>query len=398
MIQVHSETSWKIWVVVGALGAVLVYLATFSAGSLARNNELNPESVSYTYEMARATSTSEEDKFDLSGRQVSRTVIGAEPLAALGDQNVESGLIQSLDKNLAGTPGKLTKLDPKKQKLTPAQLKALDQKKKAEAQKKAVALRNQNERLRRRTFEMNVLEARKNSLSNINKINSGATESQPYQISGAAQGNLNPESPEAPEDEESAEDKELSKSVSQWRTILQVSPTSRNVAQIIKALDKKKIDSASFYNIAKELLMDSAADRRKAGMMMVSATPSVASYSFLVTQATDMNPEVQTLMKKEIERYSQPNLLTLTSRIVGSTKDPAVLNSALGNVSSALEAFKKQPAAGTISSQSGNRTNLIAVSSLTQFLGSLRTLTESDDPALAARAQTLTQSIQDIKK
>lgn len=397
MIQVHSETSWKIWVGVGALGAVLVYLATFSAGSLARNNELNPESVSYTYEMARATSTSEEDQFDLSGRQVNRTVLGDDPKAVVTEPNLESGLIESLDKKNPGPAGKL-KADPKKQKLTPAQQKALDLRKKAEAQKKAVALRNQNERLRRRAFEMNVLEARKNSLSNSNKVNSGNTETQPYQISGSVQGNLNPESPEAPEDEESAEDKELTKSVSQWRTLLQVSPTSRNVAQIIRALDKKKIDSASFYNLAKELLMDSAPDRRKAGLMMVSATPSVASYSFLVTQAADMSPEVQSLMKKEIERYSQPSLLTLTSRIVGSTKDPAVLNSALGNVSSALEAFKKQPAAGTISSQSGNRTNLISVNSLTQFLGSLRNLSESDDPALAARAQTLTQSIQDIKK
>lgn len=386
MIQVNAETNWKIWTGVGLFGFFLVYLATFSAGRLVQK-VTGSDPVSYSYEMPKLEPA--EAPFDLSGRRVQRKVIGS--LIS----EVDRAGVSPVATSVPAVKG--AAVNGKNVKLTPAQVKAAALKKSTEAAAKAKALQVAKSKAlqeqRKKRFEMLVLEQqRKKSLLSAEAISAGEST---YTVATAG---FESPAPESANEEEKKEDEDLNLSIAQWRALLQVSPTAANVNRLVRALDKKKIDSASFYQIAKELLRDSAADRHKAGFLMLSSVATVGTYEFMVTQMNDMSPEVQAALKKEIAKYSQPSLLSVTSRVISTSKETAVISSALGNLATALENYKKQPASGTISSQGGAKNPAITAGALAQFLNGLSTVGQNEDPALAAQAKNLSQSIQDLKK
>lgn len=389
MIQVQNETNWKIWVGVGALGFVLVYLATFSAGSLVQKNAYEPEGASYSYQMPRVEAV--EAPFDLSGRLVERKLIGALV-------SEKAGLGASPKAAPVGASKPSVKANAKKAILTPAQAKAMAAKKNAEAAKaKLVAKAKAQNEERRRRFQMQVLQEREKAKFQAEADAAGEWTPVTAGYSGGFE--AAPATPDkASDDSQKKEDEDLNLSAAQWRTLLQVSPTAANVAKLVKAFGKGKIDATAFYEITKELLMDSAADRRKAGLMLVSSVASVATYEFMVLHQAELGPEAQAEVKKEIAKYSQPSYLTLTSRVIATSKESAVLSSALGNLASAIETYKKQPAPGTISGQGGAKGPMVTVSALSQFLNGLNSVGLSEDPLLAEQAKNLTRTIQEIKK
>lgn len=393
MIQVQSETSWKIWAGVGLLGAVLVYLATFSAGRLVQPTSTN-ESVSYNYEMPRVENA--EVPFDLSNRAVERQTLGA---AENQSPAAEAPVVPHV---VPVKAGKTALVNGKNKKLTPAQMAAAKSKQIAEAAKKAQLAKQKAQtaarqkavtEARRRRFEMQILAERQRARL---QAEAEAISAQDSITIATGVGYETTATETTPTDSEKNEDESLSSA--QWRTLLQKSPTAANVAKLAAAFGAKKIDANTFYQITKELLMDSATDRQKAGLMLISMTPSLGTYEFMVTQMNEMKPEVQTYLKKEVSKYSEPSKLGITSQVISSSKEPAVVASAMGNLTTALENYKKQPASGTISSQGGAKTPGITAASLTQFLSSLERLSQSEDAAIAAQAKSLSQSIGQIKK
>lgn len=389
MIQVREETNWKIWVGVGALGFVLVYLATFSAGKLVQKASYEPEGAVYSYQMPRVESA--EAPFDLSGRNVERKIIGA-----LEGSKAGLGATGSATATLAKDKNLKAKAKSSKPNLTPAQAKALAAKKNADIVKaknlaKAKALHEE----RRRRFQMQILQDKERARFQAEMEAGGDWNPMSVNFVGGFEGSA-PAQDAGPGDSKKEEDETLS--VAQWRALLQVSPSASNVSRLVKALGKGEVEVAAFYQIAKELLMDSAADRRKAGLLLLSSVATVASYEFMVLHQSEFSPEVQAELKQEIAKYSQPAYLSVTSRVLSTSKESAVLSSALGNLTTAVEAYKKQPAPGTISGQGGSKEPRITISALSQFLNGLNGLGQSEDPLLADQAKNLTRTIQDIKK
>lgn len=388
MIQVRQETNWKIWVGVGALGFVLVYLATFSAGKLVQKGSYEPDGASYSYQMPRVESA--EAPFDLSGRQVERKIIGALEGSKAGLGAVVSGPVAK---------GKDLKTSAKTSKpaLTAAQAKALAAKKNAEVLKaKNLAKAKAQQEERRRRFQMQILKEQERAKFLAEADAAG--DWNPMTVGYATGMDSSVNSAENNQKDSNKKEEEETLSIAQWRTLLLVTPSATNVSRLVRALGKGQIEVAAFYQITKELLMDSAADRRKAGLLLLSSASNVASYEFMVLHQSEFSPEVQAEVKKEIAKYSQPAYLSVTSQVLSSSKESAVLSSALGNLTAAVEAYKKQPAAGTISSQGGSKEPRITVSALSQFLAGLGNLGEGDDPLLADQAKNLSQTIQDIKK
>lgn len=358
-----ENISTRTWTAIGVVG-LLLFLASAIRWGVQRE-AWTPTSASFSYEMPRPQNY--EPGFDLSDREVEHDFTKLPGLPAM---------------KVAADKAK-AKVDPKK---ADADKKAVAAKKAAQAKSRAAALAAAKRRLDVKTVNT----ARAATLT-ANFIPGSDSQTAFYGDSGIAAG----DNTTSPNDTTKKEEDEEQLTASQWRSLLQSSPSAENIAKFIKAKQEGKIDSASYYQIVHELLVDSALDRRRAALAILDQDISAKTFEFLVTSLASAPSDAKAQIQKALASYAQPSKMALLVRVLASSKDAAVLQTAAAQLATAFSDFKKV----YTSSENQNR-RLAGGFSLQQFLAMvapLKRLAESGSSPVASQMSQLVSEIEALK-
>lgn len=357
-----ENISTRTWTAIGVVG-LLLFLASAARWGVQRE-AWAPTSASFSYEMPRPQNY--EPGFDLSDREVERDFTKLPGLPAMKK----------------ATEKAKAKVDPKK---AEADKKAVAAKKAAEAKARAAALAAAKRRLQVKTVNT----ARASTLT-ANFIPGSNSQTGMYGDSGIA----GTDTTANPADNKK-EDEDEQLTASQWRSLLQSSPSAENIAKFIKAKHEGKIDSTTYYQIVHELLVDSASDRRRAALAILDQDISAKTFEFLVTSLASAPSDAKAQIQKALASYAQPSKMALLIRVLSSSKDAAVLQTAATQLSTAFSDFKKV----YTSSENQNR-RLAGGFSLQQFLAMvspLKRLAEGGSSPVASQMSQLVSEIEALK-
>ena len=356
-----DRISTRSWMVIGMAGLLLFlsYWARWNWGQ----QSWSPRSSSFSYEMPRPQTL--EPGFDLSDRRVERTF---KSLPALAQPKVNAADVKKAVAQAAA--------DQKRKAAATAQAKARAQ---AAARAKSV---------RAKRHKVEVVDT---SRATSGMAMAGADE-QTY--GGYSPGQIGNTAAGAPTAQDQQEDEDLNLSAGQWRSLLQSAPTQANVARFLKARQAGKIDETTYYQIVRELLIDSAADRQRAALMIVNADLNSRTYEFLVTALEQVPADVKPQVQRALDSYSQATRIGILARVLTSSRNNAVLVAATTQIATAFSEFRKsyQP-----SSNQGRR--LAGAAGLGQFkslVPALQRVSQGSGSA-ADQARQLMTDIQNLE-
>lgn len=362
ILRYEDSYSTPIWIGVGLVGIVIGVVMLLGPTSPASRQIMGGDDVSYSYEMARLEP--EEGPFDLSGRDVQRRkreleAYQAKKKAALGIAGGSGAL-----KNAAKPNVKPVAIKP-----SAAVLAA-----QAAARMKVDSV-GESERYRRMRAAAAAAGGGSSPYNNY---------PQNYVPQNPGKANtLNAEKKE----------EEAKLTPAQWRSLLQVAPTSANVSKLMAARGRGEVDEGVVLDIAKDLLKDSGDERQNAGLSIVERSVSARTFEFMVLDKSEFSQNVQTELQKKIESYGQPARLSFLGAVLGSTnEDKSAVLVALNLIQSAVGEYRKV-ASGQIT-QSANAPSL---AQLQFFLTTLRRVGSSGDGSVAEQAQSLSTSIAELK-
>ncbi len=361
MILRHQESyNSQILIGVGLVGLLLASL--FFVGPSVREGRkvMGGEDVSYSYEMARIEP--EEGPFDLSDRSVQRRKRELEALEvkakpAASGPTAGSGALKNAHAAKPNT--KNTALKPA---LSPAEAARL-------------RVRNQAEGDRFRRIK--------------GAVGAAAVSSPPAAPQYYA---ALPAKPTAGNPFEKKEE-EPKLTIAQWRSLLQLSPSSANVAKFVAARANGEIDDASVLDITKDLLRDSSDERQKAGLAILDRFSSAKSFDFMVTTKTDYSQNVQTSLQKKIESYALPARLVFLGPVLSSVaEDKTAVLVAMELINVAVTEYKR-----VASGQIAQSTGAPSLAQLRLFVTTLKRVGETGEGNVAQQAQQLNAAIGELK-
>lgn len=365
-----ENISTRTWIIVGLMGLAL-FVSQWTR-VLAKRSAWGPNSASYSYEMPRPQNY--EPEFSLSGREVQREFVTLPALPTLTNPAV------------AGV-----KVDPKKE--AEAKKKLAAQKAAAEAAKKAAAA------ARKKTVQMNVV--------NTNRDSAPLTERQNEQVADTQA----PAGPAKTEDQDqnkiqnnaalgNGNEEDLTMTPSQWRALLQSSPTQQNAAKFARAKAAGKIDVTVYYQIIHELLTDSADDRRRAAQYIVDQDVTPRTYEFLVSEVASAPVDAKLRIQKAMDNYAQASRASVLIRVMMASKTRAAVESASAQLTKAFQDFKQVYVA---TQDPGQTRRLAGGFSLQQFISLVASLkrvsADTSNPAAGQASQLMTdiQNLQNQK-
>jgi hypothetical protein len=252
-----------------------------------------------TYSMVRPTDYSGD--FDLSGRDVDRTVIG-------GKKN-KLGATQANAANTAAKPATAAK-------------KTDDKKKQANSKKQTGSLKlaNVNTRGDEGTLNLRNLDTRQE----VPVVAAPAVDTAPpAKAESADNQNENPANV---------------KSTNQWRAELHSHPTKALADDLLEARARGRLDAASFYQIALELFSDTATDRHNIGLYILQKDQSQLAFGYIAKAYTKVNETLQKDLWSILLTFSNankfPGLATAMNSSDGQVVKLAtdVLNVAINNI------------------------------------------------------------------
>lgn len=185
-------------------------------------------------------------------------------------------------------------------------------------------------------------------------------------------------------------------SAQQWRALIFSQPTSANQSKFLAAYRAKDIDESSFYQIVHELLIDTAADRQKAGLELYKATPSVKTYTALLAQYQQTTTEsLRAQVGEVLKSYSDVSKFSVLNQLLYSS-DARVVSSAETLLSQAIAKFQAQQSASNLGRDTrspGSTTTVQSAAVLKNFLPGLKRLMTSNNSTISQQAQSIVESI-----
>lgn len=354
-----SDSKLQTWGIYGAI--VFVALSCYWLKKSGAPDVMQPEAQAFSYEMPRPSSYSAD--FDISGRPIIRKTqtVGAKPAMPV---------LKTPPAAVSTTPSAAARA-----------AKTAAAKKKADAQKKAALARKNNSSVR-------IADSQNGStLGRMADLSAGS--GQTGVVGGGGYYDPNAGQTTANNGGNNATDDTAKLSASQWRSLLMAQPTAANGAQFVVALKKNAVDSATFYQIATELLTDTAKDRQTLGLSLLQLTPSVRSLTILVNDASQIqDASLRTQANAVIATYSRPSQFYVLAQALYA-KDALVVSTATQLIGSALMATE-----GT-QGQGGSGGGVTA-QQFQIFIPGLRELASSSDASVASQAQALLNSIQSM--
>lgn len=326
----------------------------------------------FNYEMLRPDSM--KAKYDLSGREVVRTIHSVEGQTPV--KNAAPVAAAAAAKPATPSPA-----------VAQAQAKAqLDAKKKQEEARKAA------QAAARKKAEISVRAQAANSNRSGLKPLETSTGNRTAPVAVAAV----PPVAVASDSQDPVADERLKLSPGQWRSLLQGQPSPANAAAFVAAFRSGDVDRSTFFTVAKELVSDSSEDRRRTGLQILKDEPSVESFMILVAEYKD---PAQTEIYEALKSYAQPARLGYLRQVMTSSDKRSVkmatqilakvVETAVAGVQTNLSARD---------TRTPGSTPQLSPAQLRMFIPVLDHLTtQSGNPELAAEAQALKQKIQSLK-
>ena len=359
-----DRISTKTWMIIGTMGMVLFF--TYWMRFAHQHGSPVHASPAFSYEMPRPQNF--EPGFDLSDRSVNRRY-----------------------KTLPALPSKpavtVAKVDPKKH--VPAKVA-----KKPDVKKKAAQTAQTQK-------------AKKTAVNVVDTSRAQTMTALPQETSSAdtnpvAQNHANYRKAEAPvADDSEVNDKpeEETLTISHWRSLLQTAPNAANISKFVKAKQAGKVDSAAYYQIVHELLVDSAEDRKKAAFAIMDQDVSASTFAFMVLQSDLVPADLHASLKTRIDSYSQVGKFSYLIRALGSSAQPKVLEAAVERVSAALTVYvATQNTTQTTTGGTRNVASTITAQQFTSLIPTLKRLEKNPNPMVVAMVTQLMSQIQNIAK
>lgn len=347
-----DRISIRTWTLVGIIGLAL-FVGYFLRLQMKRSG-WGYQAGTFTYEMPRPKNF--EPRFDLSDFEIERKL-----------------------KTLPALP------EAKRPLATAPVAKKTDDKKKAqlEAKKKADAAKKQAETRRKKT-QIQIVDTSRASRLDV-ALTDTAVAMPVMAFSGLKAKAAAPANPTEAEQEEDR-DRALERSPSQWRSLLQTSPNSKNIADFMKARQAGKIDSSAYYSIVHALLVDSGDDRRKAALIILDQDVSATSFVFMINELGTAPQDIKSEVQKRTDSYSETSKIGHLNRVLATSQDAAVLDAGLDRISVAWKLYKAQGDNRAPSSASGYK--------LSQFTVMLSTLKKiGSHQSVGAKATALASEI-----
>ncbi len=212
--------------------------------------------------------------------------------------------------------------------------------KKADA-KKAKDKKTQASNKKKPTSSVNVVDGRKNTLSDSEEQKTAAT-NPPFNQQNQ---NNNNTDKNAKDDQ-----KKDGRSPDQWRALLLAEPTYENMKALMAAYSDKQIDDGNFYKIIQSLLENQNAQTQSVGLYGAQSFPSVQSFSLIVKSEDVLSGNSKKFAEEILLGYNQPQSISILGQVLRSNDDAIVMKA--GDV--ILAGIQKYKKGESISE--GNRT------------------------------------------
>lgn len=141
----------------------------------------------------------------------------------------------------------------------------------------------------------------------------------------------------------------------QWKSLMLSQPTRENALKLVEALQKNEIDIASYNEISELLIKDNSEDKKKLGILILTATTSLESFKLAAKMMSTVSTENQKALNDYIYSYSRPQTLPILEQILKSP-DTELKTLAADVISKGFELIRTSAQASANSSR-GNRNN-----------------------------------------
>ncbi len=305
------------------------------------------------YEMARPNSFTP-GEYDLSQREIDRRYINPfEKVEAPGSTNTKKAATAATKKT-----------DAKK---------AKDKKTQANNKKKP-------------TSTVNVVDGRKNTLSDSEEQKTAAINPP---VNQQNQNNNNTDK-NAKDDQ-----KKDGRSPDQWRALLLAEPTYENMKALMAAYADKQIDDGNFYKIIQSLLENQNAQTQNVGLYGAQSFPSVQSFSLIVKSEDVLSGNSKKFAEEILLGYNQPQSIAILGQVLRSNEDAIVMKA--GDV--ILAGIQKYKNGESISE--GNRTTRgdVKIRSASQYsvlIPILQQLSTNQNTSVSQLAGSVLSQIQSL--
>jgi hypothetical protein len=201
-------------------------------------------------------------------------------------------------------------------------------------------------------------------------------------------------SPEKFEPEDQPEKEKLT--ADQWKSLILSQPTQENILRLIEALKKDEIDSSSYLEIASTLMRDNSEEKKKLGVMALTANLNLESFSIAVKIQGSLTGAPQKSVQDYLFSYNRIQGISVLDQALKS-QDTEVRTVAADVISRAITAIRSgQPLFSTSTSRGsrGEASSSTTLETYRRLLPTLQWLVSNPNLGLTQWAQGLLSQLQ----
>jgi hypothetical protein len=201
-------------------------------------------------------------------------------------------------------------------------------------------------------------------------------------------------SPEKFEPEDQPEKEKLT--ADQWKSLVLSQPTQENILRLVNALKMDEIDNLSFIEIATTLIRDNSEEKKKLGVMALTSSLSVESFSSAVKLQSSLTGSLQKTIQDYLFSYNRLQGIVILDQALKSS-DVEVRTAAADMISRAVTAIRSGQPLFSNSTGRGSRgeaSSSTTLNSYRRLLPTLQWLVTNPNLGLTQWAQGLLSQLQ----
>ncbi|MFN9066984.1 MAG: hypothetical protein ACK5V3_07130, partial [Bdellovibrionales bacterium] len=182
----------------------------------------------------------------------------------------------------------------------------------------------------------------------------------------------------------------------QWKSLVLSQPSQENILRLVEALKKDEIDNVSFIEIATTLIRDNSEEKKKLGVMALTASLSVESFSAAVKLQGSLSGSLQKIVQDYLFSYNRIQGIAILDQALKSS-DIEVRTAAADMISRAVTAIRSgQPlfSSSTGRGSRGEASSSTTLDSYRRLLPTLQWLMTNPNLGLTQWAQSLLSQLQ----
>jgi hypothetical protein len=182
----------------------------------------------------------------------------------------------------------------------------------------------------------------------------------------------------------------------QWKSLVLSQPTQENILRMVEALKNDEIDSASYLEISSTLIRDNSEEKKKLGVMALTAHLSVENFSMAVKVQGTLTGSLQKAVQDYLFSYNRIQGIAILDQALKS-QDTEVRTVAADMISRAVTAIQSgQPLFSTSTGRGsrGEASSSTTLNSYRRLLPTLQWLVSNPNLGLTQWAQRLLSQLQ----